>query len=135
MEDVTYGYGFTLEDASPKVLELIKEFPEDYSDYKEWLKEYDAEEDNDSAMEWIDEGDGGLTGYLCRKIYKVDGINLVFDPCYDDIIFPENLPWLYEEKERNLSKQDVNKIFRKWLGKILDNPDEIDIDERSIGGY
>lgn len=138
------GFGFNSQDVmlnttKAKVEKMLLTVLDDEEAIKwyEKNKEY-FKEDNDcelcELMEWygIYFDDGciyGLSALLKQVIFKFEGINVQICPdenkgCF--ILYLPSYPWKLTEKEKAITKEDLKKIYQKYISQLTDKPIEID---------
>lgn len=133
MSSYINGYGVNL-NMVPKddmdFLSLIKMDKDIYDDYKEYLKDIDVDtEDNDSAYGYV--SDAEFNGYfgLCSLLCNIININEGLELCCDEqdtefgmVFYPEVLPWKVNEKMRNITREELDDIFRKYINVLTKTP-------------
>lgn len=132
----TYGYGICVDDIETtpeKLLKLASMKPAVLKDIRDYLNDIyeDGYEDTELTMDDFD----GLEGDYCERgvayvLYQViDEIDVIFADGYDGvpyILYSPSYPWRMTEKEINLTQEDVDNIFRKYVSVLTDKPIVID---------
>ena len=140
----TYGYGICVDDIETtpaKLLALASLDKRVLSDVREFLDGQfpDGYNDEDLTIEDFDEYEGdwcerGVANVLSQVINEFpvtfadgyEGIHyLLFAPCY---------PWGMTDKERDLTRNDVDNIFKKYIKVLTDQEIEIDYQCVENGG-
>lgn len=135
-----YGYGVDLTNAELKNLPdfMAEHTPDLYQDcmddcvynYDEEIL-HDRERLNEAVKEWLSEyeydGYTGISAYLASVINEKENVEVMSHDVDCDILYllPQ-LPWLYNEKTKNISEEDFNALLRKYLSEICD--DELTIE-------
>lgn len=141
----TYGFGFCVDDIDTtpeKLLKLAAMKPDVIKDIREYLSNiFNGEEykDEELTMEDFDDLEGdycerGVAYVLCHVI---DEIRVIFADDYNGtpyILYCPRYPWNIKEHEKNLSENDVIKIFAKYVNILTDKPIEIDYQSVENGG-
>lgn len=141
----TYGIGFCVDDIETtheKLLKLAAMKPDVLKDVREYLDDiFDGEEytDEDLTMEDFDELEGdycerGVTYVLCHVI---DEIKTVFADDYNGtqyILYCPCYPWNMSEEEKNLTFEDIENIFTKYIRVLTDKYVAIDYQAVENGG-
>ena len=141
----TYGFGFCVDDIDTtpeKLLKLAAMKPDVLKDVREYLNDiFDGEEykDEELTMEDFDdlEGDYCERGVAYVLYHVIDEIRVVFADDYNGtpyILFCPRYPWNIKENEKNLSENDVIKIFAKYVNILTDKPIEVDYQSVENGG-
>lgn len=126
----TNGYGICVDDietTAKKLLELAAMKPEVLKDVREYLSEYlDKEyDDEDLTIDDFDdlEGDYCERGVAYLLFRVIDEIDITYADDYDGvqyILYCPSYPWCMSEKEKNLTKEDVDSIFNKYISILTD---------------
>lgn len=138
----TYGYGFCVDDIDTtpeRLLKLAEMNPQVLENVREYLDDiFDGEEYNDEDLTLDDfndlEGDyceRGVT-YVLLNVIQND-LNVIHADDYDGttyILYSPHYPWSMPHKEKNLSEEDVTKIFAKYINVLTDQ--DVDIDYQSV---
>lgn len=145
----TYGFGFCVDDISEdvsltldKVLNLAKTEPSVYKIVTEYLDEICEEEKITRDELCIDDIDG-LEGDYCERgiafvlLNVITEIPVMYADNFDGveyILYEPSYPWQMKENEKNLSEEDVEKIFKKYINMLTDKPINIDYQSVENGG-
>lgn len=126
------GYGVNLNmipENDMDFLSLIKMDDDIYEDYKNYLKDEEAPENNDTAYDYISnfENDGyqGLCALMCFIINHNEYLEL---ECHEQetefgfVFLPQKYPWQYNEKTRTISREELDYIFRKYCNVLTKTP-------------
>ena len=129
----TDGFGFCVDDIKTtpeRVLKLAALNEDTLNDLREYLDSSykDGYKDEDLIMDDFDDfegigGEHGLSTILCEVIERE--IPIVFADDFDAvgyILYCPSYPWTLEEKEKNLTEEDIVNIFRKYLSILTDKP-------------
>ena len=141
----TYGFGFCVDDIDTtpeKLLKLAALKPDVLKDVREYLNDmFNGEEykDEELTMEDFDdlEGDYCERGVAYVLYHVIDEIRVIFADDYNGtpyILFCPRYPWNIKENEKNLSENDVIKIFAKYVNILTDKPIEVDYQAVENGG-
>ena len=142
----TDGYGICVDDietTAEKLLELAAMKPEvleDVRKYLDWRFEEDGGySDEDLTMDDFDdlEGDYCERGIAYVLFHVIDEIDVVYADDYDGvphILYCPKYPWSTPENEKNLTKEDVKNIFKKYISILTDEPIIIDYYSVENGG-
>jgi hypothetical protein len=133
----TYGFGFCVNDIKTtpeKILKLAalnEDTLNDLREYFDFIYE-DGYEDKELTLddfcdfEGID-GELGLSTVLREVIDKEIPIVWADDfDGYNYILYCPSYPWNLQEKEKNLTREDVQKIFQRYIKILTDESIEID---------
>jgi len=143
----TDGYGFCVDDietTAEKLLALAAMKPNVLKDIREYLDCMFEEDggyiDEDLLMDVFDD----LEGDYCERgiayvLYNViDEIDIVFADDYNGvpyILYDPKYPWSMNEREKNLTREDVDNIFNKYISILTDKPVRIDYYSVENGGW
>ena len=141
----TYGFGFCVDDIDTtpeKLLKLAAMKSDVLKDVREYLNDiFNGEEYKDEELTIGDfdelEGDYCERGVAYVLYHVIDDIRVVFADDYNGtpyILFCPRYPWNIKENEKNLSENDVIKIFAKYVNILTDKPIEIDYQSVENGG-
>lgn len=141
----TYGFGFCVDDieTTPEnILKLAALKPDVLKDVREYLNDiFNGEEykDEELTMEDFDEleGDYCERGVAYVLYHVIDEIRVVFADDYNGtpyILFCPRYPWNIKKNEKNLSENDVIKIFAKYVNILTDKPIKVDYQAVENGG-
>lgn len=141
----TYGLGFCVDDIETnpeKLLKLAAMKPDVIKDIREYLSNiFNGEEykDEELTMEDFDDLDGDYCerGVAYVLYHVIDEIRVIFADDYNGtpyILYCPRYPWNIKENEKNLSENDVIKIFAKYVNILTDKPIEIDYQSVENGG-
>lgn len=137
----TDGFGFCVDDIKTtpeRVLKLAALNEETLNDLREYLDAIyeDGYKDKDLTMDDFSDfegnyGEHGLSTILREVIEKELPIVFADDfDCVNYILYCPSYPWTLHEKEKSLTKDDVEEILTKYI-KILTD-ESIDIDFYSV---
>jgi hypothetical protein len=141
----TDGFGFCVDDiiTTPgKVLKLAAMNKTTLRDLREYLNGVceDGYKDKELKMDIFDDFEGnygemGLSTIL-REVINEE-IPVVFADDFDGvdyILYCPSYPWSLQEKEKHLTKEDVEKIFNKYIKILTDESITIDYYSVDNGG-
>lgn len=146
----TYGFGFCVDDISrdvsltlEKVLNLAKIKPSVYKaviEYLDWICERDEIAREELCIDDIDD----LEGDFCERgisyiLYNVinEELPVIFADNFEGdpyILYCPSYPWNLEDKEKNLTENDVVNVFNKYISILTDIPVNIDYQSVENGG-
>ena len=127
---VLYGYGFICNYEDNKLIDFLKrhnkifcQFPEEYEIYNDIIN-YPAEDINNIFADYYDEcGTNGKNVAISNIMSRETGIR--FECCppsydYNDfvIIFREQFPWNLNEIEKNLTKENLEEIMKRYMHEL-----------------
>lgn len=122
MGDYFDGYGVNLDEVDTYNLDWKKLLSFDKSaedEYLKYLKEEEKEYGVYSFIDWAD--DYGFQGYcglpaLIQSIINIsEGIELECSDTNNTVYFPKKYSWNYSEKEKELTEDKLNEIFKKYI--------------------
>lgn len=137
----TNGFGICVDDiwkdmslTTKKVLELAAMEPSVLEIVEKHVDEICTEKKisrDDFEIEWFDELEGdyydrGLAFILYNVITEIP---VVYADSFNGdqyILYCPSYPWNMRDNEIELSKEDVVKIFKKYVSILTDNPIEVD---------
>lgn len=132
-----YGYGICTTDINEqnvdRLQELLKAAPVFRAEIEDWLIETKTETPTwDDYMEYDSDCYLGLATILKEVIEEAEGIELT--ACDDSggseyLLYQAKYPWETPEKERKLTKEQLDEIFRRYVNVLTD--EIIDIDDYS----
>ena len=140
----TYGLGVCVDDieTTPEKLLKLAALNEDVlkivRNYLDIMLDDDYR-DEDLTMEDFDD----LEGSYCERgvayvLYQViDEIRVEYADDYNGtpyILYTPTFPWYMSSKEKELTQEDVIKIFRKYINILTDKPVNIDFYSVENGG-
>lgn len=141
----TDGFGFCVDNIKTtpeRILKLAALNEKTLCDLREYLSEFyeDGYKDKDLTMDDFSDfegnyGERGLATIL-REVINEE-IPIVFADDFDGldfILYCPSYPWTLQEKEKNLTKEDVKKILIKYIKILTDEPVEIDYYSVENGG-
>ena len=140
----TYGLGVCVDDIKTtpeKLLKLAALKDEVLKDVRNYLDEIfdDGYKDEDLTMEDFDD----LEGDYCERgvayvLYQViDEIRVEFADDFDGvpyILYTPTFPWYMDSAERDLTYEDVVKVFKKYIKMLTDEPVNVDFYNVENGG-
>ena len=140
----TDGYGICVDDINTtpeRLLKLAAMKTETLDDVRDYLNGYfDGEYNNEDLT--IDDFDD-LEGDYCERgvayvlFHVIDEIDIVYADDYDGvphILYCPKYPWSTPENEKNLTREDVKNIFKKYISILTDEPVIIDYYSVENGG-
>lgn len=140
----TNGFGFCVDDIKTtpeRILKLAALNEKTYKDLIEYLNAFASEcKDEDLTIDDFDdfEGDYGDRGLSCiiREVINNE-LPIVFADdfdCVPYILYCPRYPWSLEDKEKRLTKEDVEEVFKKYINILTDTPVVIDYYSVENGG-
>lgn len=135
MSIITYGHGICTDNIHTtidKIKTLLTMAPRAYDLCCDAFK--DAEDDGidtvDEFADYIGQGwshheEAGLATILAVVINECEDIMLLAttDSCANAfLIMPEKLPWKLTDKQKALTEESLNDIFRKYINVLTDEP-------------
>lgn len=139
---ITYGYGIVVDkiETTPEKLEALLALAPGYKEkVYDWFKEIGVTKP--TLEDYIDFGDQdnylGLAIILREVIAEAEGIILAAcDDCNSTIylLFARAYPWWLKEKEKNLTEEDIQALFGKYVRILTDTPIEVDYEAVENGG-
>lgn len=127
---IVHGYGICASDIETTAEKLLK-LARMNSEVEEEIREYlsgmfpDGYEDNDLTIEDFDNFEGyynerGVASVL-RDLIDTE-LPVEYVDSYGDsyILYMPNFPWDMNDQEKNLTQQDVEKIFEKYIKVLTD---------------
>lgn len=148
----TYGYGICVDDINEKELDIdtvtrfISMAPEYEAKLIKHINHCERQEGDpeniyenvslDTLLE-LSDPDGIYQGIGPILKGVMDECEHLFFALCDDfnceqyLLFAQDYPWVMSEKEKHITEEDVEKIFRKYVSMITSN--EITIDYREVG--
>ena len=145
-----YGYGICTDDIETdcsrllKLISLAPNFNDKFQEKLEvWMGDNSVKSVEDLKLDeildvlyymdlWY-----GIASVISVVVCEAEDIGLVdcddFIGC-DYVIFPTRLPWEYNEKELNMTVEDAENIFRKYVGILTDKTIVIDWQSVENGG-
>lgn len=127
------GFGFCVDDIKTtpeKILKLAALNENTFSDLREYLDSFYEEGYKDDELTMDDfydfEGEYGEMGLsaILRKAIKRE-LSVEWADNFDGdnyILYCPSYPWTLQENESNLTKEDVIKIFEKYIKILTDEP-------------
>ena len=152
---ITYGYGVKMSDiniahvTNDTIASFIHLAPEFEAKYISWVENTFRENGDpesiyeilpiDSLLEYEDEDSCyiGLMPIIKAVIEEAEGIPLIMCHNYDNeefLLFTPAYPWEMGKREREMSQVEIEKIYKKYIGKLTDKEFEIDYYEVENGG-
>lgn len=142
----TYGFGFCVDDiyedsslSIEKIMELTKMKDGLFEDVQRRINEFCEDEGITYEEVTVDDLDDMFEGDCCDRglahilLNVITEIPIVFADDYNGvqyILYCPSYPWTLEEREKNLTKEDIIEIFKKYISVLTD--EEIDIDYQSV---
>lgn len=121
------AYGFKISDikGEMRVVNLAKQLTGLYEPFKDYLKKTGLEETEVNFEEWIKGyfqigNHHGLAAFITAMINEKEGLELCCNDDYEIIYFPAVIPWQTNERMRNMTKDQLDNIFHKWIGMLTD---------------
>jgi len=131
---ISYGYGITVPAIKDKTIkEFIvnhKETAEKLPGGEEILDYINATDESDldfmvEFSEYECNGMQGFPGFIADIMSAETGISFEYLPSQDDdegdedyIMLVEGMPWNFNEKERNLTKEEFNEIISRYTKEL-----------------
>ena len=152
---ITYGYGVKMKNlditnlTSDMLADFIHLAPYFEEKYIAWVeKNFRKEGDPSSIYEILpidnlleyeseDACYTGLLPILKGVLDEAEGLYFVMCHNYDNeefLLFTPAYPWEMSKREREMSRGEVEKIYKKYIGKLTDKEFEIDYYEVENGG-
>ena len=138
----TYGYGVRTDNIKIKSVDklqtLISLAPDTEATIKDWLIDNGYEEPTiENYLEYDEEECCHLASILKMVIYELEGIDLT--ACNDldlweDLVFEPAYPWGLTEKDKTITKEHLEEIYRKYLSIITDDVPLLDYQSVENGG-
>ena len=141
---ITYGYGVCTDDIKTtpeKLLKLATMQPDTLKNVREYLSEVhpNGYKDEDLTLEDFDDLEGDYceraVTYILNNVIRE--IPVVYADDYDGgeyLLYCAKYPWYMSEKEKNLTEEDINAIFRKYIQILTDEPVKVDYYDVENGG-
>ena len=116
----------------PSVLKIVEQYIDE-------ICEEDKISRDDFEIEWFDEleGDYGERGLAFILYNVIKEIPVVYADGFNGdqyILYCPSYPWTMHDNERELSEEDVTKIFKKYVSILTDIPIEVDYYSVENGG-
>lgn len=125
----TYGYGICtdeIETTVEKIEELLNKAPKYKKEIHNWFEECEITKPTIEDYEEFDQDwYCGLATILCSVIREADDVQFEVANDFDDnrfLLFPTCYPWQLNEREKNFTKEDIEKIIRKYVSILTDKP-------------
>ena len=152
---IVYGYGVKIDDidfsnlTNDMLFDFIHLAPYFEEKYINWLNStFRKENDPESISEFLpldnlleyeseDACYTGLLPILKGVLDEAEGLYFVMCHNYDNeefLLFTPAYPWEMGKREREMSQGEVEKIYKKYIGKLTDKEFEIDYYEVENGG-
>lgn len=147
---ITYGYGVKVSDIERKditaddLANFIHLAPYFEEKFIRWLNTNYPETPYEIAsvetlLEYEDEDSCyvGLTPIIKGVLDEVEGLYFVMCHNFDNeffVLFTPAYPWEMGKKEREMSQNEVEKIFKKYLEPLIHDEIEVDFYEVENGG-
>ena len=152
---ITYGYGVKIDDidfsnlTSDMLFDFIHLAPYFEEKYINWVNStFRKENDPESISEFLpldklleyeseDAVYTGLLPILKGVLDEAEGVYFVICHNYDDeefLLFTPAYPWEMGKREREMSQNEVKKIFEKYLEPLVHDKIEVDFYEVENGG-
>lgn len=141
---ITYGYGVCVDDIKTtpeKLLKLAAMQPDTLENVRKYLSDIypNGYKDEDLSLEDFDELEGdycerGVT-YILNDVIRE--IPITYANNYDGenyLLYCATYPWCMSEEEKNLTIEDIDNIFKKYIQILTDKPIEINYHEVENGG-
>lgn len=141
------GYGICVDDIETtpeKLLKLASMDSDVLKDVREYLDEYfdgQGYMDETLTMEIFDEleGDYCERGVAYVLYHVINGNGIILDYTYDYngtpyILYLPTYPWYMNDKDKTLTSEDVENVFRKYVSVLTDKPIKIDYYSVENGG-
>lgn len=142
-EWIEYGYGIktnNINTTPDKVLDLLSRTTNTREDFEEWVEEDNINTNNIKEILKYQGGPGGIHGIgaiLSDVIYENEEIE--FYNCFDYdgneyLLYIPSYPWFLSEKEKNMRKEELEKILVKYISILTDEEIILDYYECHNGG-
>lgn len=139
------GYGICVDDIDTtpeRLLKLASMNPDVLKDVREYLDEYfDGQGYMDETLTMEDfeelEGDYCEHGVSYVLLQVTEGITLEYTTDYNGtpyILYTPTYPWYMNAKEKGITEEYVETIFRKYVSVLTDKPVKIDYYSVENGG-
>lgn len=137
MASYYFGYGVNLGKLKSEKLNWMNLLSIDefyLNDYKEYLEDNEIEDENMEGVffDWVSNleigGYSGLSALVANIINEKEGLDLKCDDYgYGTVYYPQVFPWEKSERMRNITKDELDAIFRKYIGLLTDEPINIEV--------
>ena len=152
---ITYGYGVKISDinitrlTNDKLADFIHLAPYFEEKYIQWINNTFREEGDpdciyeilpvEKMLEYENDYDTytGLLPILKAVLDEAEGLYFVMCNDFEGeefLLFTPAYPWEMSKRERELSQSEVEKIYKKYIGKLTDVEFPIDYYEVENGG-
>ena len=146
-----YGYGVCMDDietTANKVFELVHLAPEFEKRFYKWIENYREDGDPESIAEFITmdiiheyEDDNcceyGLGPIVMEVVKECEDVELLscsdFDG-YHYLIFSTTYPWYMNDKEKNMTEEDVRLLFAKYVSILTNKVINVEYQSVANGG-
>ena len=137
-----YGYGIIttkLEiDSVERIEALLSLAPEYQTEIRQWFEECEITEPTvDDYLEFDQDYNLGIATILRIVIQEAEKVEfLACDDCHCQrfLMYPKLYPWQMQESDRNVTKERVEEILKKYVSIVSDTELEIDYQEAENGG-
>lgn len=141
----TYGIGFCTEDIATekffsgndyvqRLESLLSCAPVFQEKVRSCLEERGIQKpDWDDYCEYDDEYYCGLGTLLAEVIREAENLDVIAcDDCNGHVyvLYSPRYPWQMEDREKNLTEEEVKEIFRKYISILTDA--SVEVDEQSV---
>lgn len=144
----SYGYGICVDDIEgvtmKSLLELIHKAPEFEKEFLEWLSESYEEPIDELEIDYVledwedDRCYNGIGPILRDVINEAEGLSLYIADDFDGVqylMLSPHYPWSeIAAKERELTHEAMNEIFRNYIQVLTDKKIYIDYQSVTNGG-
>lgn len=137
-----YGYGICTSDLEIKSVKRIEELlihaPEYRKEIQDWFDECDNREPTvDDYFDFDQDYQNGIATILKEVIKEATGIE--FEACDDFdcmryLIYMPSYPWSMTERDRTVTKEELDEVLKKYVSIITDSEIIIDYQEVENGG-
>ena len=130
-----YGHGICTDDIKTsidKIKTLIAMAPNTQDMLKDAYADAEADEITDvnewaeyMGQGWSDHEEAGLATILAVVINELEGIHLLATTDSQAIaylVMQEKLPWQYSYREKQLTEEALNDMFKKYVNVLTDTP-------------
>ena len=139
----TYGYGVQISElekvSMSKVMELIQTAPKFAQTFNKWLSDNDIKEPTlDDLRDFDEDYCLGLATVLSEVITECEKM-CILTACGDlngetFLMYTQTYPWYMNEKEKNMTPEDIQTLLKKYISKITDEAITIDYYDPENGG-
>jgi len=137
-----YGYGICVDDikteSTERLLCLLDMAPKLKREIQEWMDECEIMTPTwDDYMEFDQDYCLGLASILKNVILEREKVELTACDDFNGVkylIYSPRYPWNLKWRDRWMTKERLNRIFKKYVAVLDDEPVEIDYQSAENGG-